>query len=92
MGSKLRMKSFSLCVGSKGLVIKERKAANEVHRTALLLNFAGEDVQENLNTLTNAGTALNNALNVHFIPKVNGFRSMVQCEGETGADFVPKAI
>ena len=58
MGSKLRMNSFSLCAGSKGLVIKERKAANEVHRTALLLNFAGEDVQENLNTFTNAGTAV----------------------------------
>ena len=47
-------------------------------------------MQENLKT--NAGTVLNNALNVHFIPKVNGFRSMVQSEGETGTDFVPKPI
>ena len=87
--------SFELFANCKGLIITEgTNAATKQRRRAMLLHFAGPDVQEIFSTLaeTSEGTdyaAAVTALNGYFLPKVNSafarqkFDRLQQKEGET---------
>ena len=92
--------SFELFVYGKGLIVTEAtNATTRQQRRAMLLHFAGPDVQEIFSTLADTGKATNyaaaiTALNGYFLPKVNAafarqkFHRLQQKEGETVLQFV----
>ena len=68
--------TFELYADGKGLIIEDGKDDNKQRRRALLLHFAGPDVQDIFSTLPDTGNAKNykkavEALSTYFIPKVN---------------------
>ena len=96
------MTSFELFGGGKGLIITEAtNATTRQRRRAMLLHFAGPDVQEIYSTLADTGegtdyAAAITALNGYFLPKVNAafarqkFHRLQQKEGETVLQFVTR--
>ena len=91
-----------LFADGKGLIITEdTNAPTKQRRRAMLLHFAGPDVQEIFSTLADTGEATDyaaavTALNGYFLPKVNSafarqkFQRLQQKEGETVLQFVTR--
>lgn len=91
--------SFELYADGKGLIIAEdATAAVRQRRRALLLHYAGPDVQDIFSTLPNTGEAVDYneavaALNAYFVPPVNNayarqsFYKLSQNPGETVQQF-----
>ena len=95
------LNAFELYADGKGLIIQEDKDDNKQRRRALLLHFAGPDVQDIFSTLPDTGTVKDyekavTALNNYFVPKVNTayarhtFRQLTQKPGETIQQFVTR--
>lgn len=95
------LNAFELYADGKGLIIEEDKDDNKQRRRALLLHFAGPDVQDIFSTLPDTGTAKEYdkavaALNNYFVPKVNTayarhlFRQITQNTGEKTQQFVTR--
>lgn len=94
--------SFELYTDGKGLIITEdATAAVRQRRRALLLHYAGPDVQDIFSTLPNTGEAVDYneavaALNAYFVPRVNNayarqsFYKLSQNPGETVQQFTTR--
>ena len=94
--------SFELFADGNGLIITEAtNATTRQRRRAMLLHFAGPDVQDIFSTLADTGEATDyaaaiTALNGYFLPKVNAafarqkFHRLHQKEGETVLQFVTR--
>ena len=89
---------FEIYADSRGLILTDSDA-NKQRRRALLLHSAGQAVQDIFVTLANTGTVKDyilavDALNAHFIPKVNAsqaryeFRNTIPAPGESVLQFV----
>lgn len=103
LGSRWKrwLTSFELYADGKGLIIQPDKVDNKQRRRALLLHFAGPDVQDIFATLPDTGEATDygkavKALNDYFIPKVNTayarhtFRQLVQKPNEPIQQFATR--
>ena len=103
LGSRCKrwLTSFELYADGKGLIIQPDKDDNKQRRRALLLHFAGPDVQDIFATLPDTGESKDyekavKALNDYFIPKVNTayarhvFRQLVQKPNEPIQQFVTR--
>ena len=103
LGSRWKrwLTSFELYADGKGLIIQPDKDDNKQRRRALLLHFAGPDVQDIFATLPDTGESKDyekavKALNDYFIPKVNTayarhvFRQLVQKPNEPIQQFVTR--
>ncbi len=96
------LKSFELYADGKGLIITEDATdATKPRRRALLLHFAGPDVQNIFSTLENTGEVTDydaavTALNSYFVPHVNAafarqaFHKLNQKTGETIQQFATR--
>lgn len=93
--------AYELYADGKGLIITQDKDDNKQRRRALLLHFAGPDVQDIFSTLSDTGTATDygkavQALNDYFVPKVNtayarhAFRQLTQKPDEPIQQFATR--
>ncbi len=95
------LKSFDLYAEGKGLITEDATDATKPRRRALLLHFAGPDVQDIFSTLENTGEVTDydaavTALNTYFMPQVNAafarqaFHKLNQKTGEMIQQFATR--